>query len=577
MRLRAPALTLACGASLLAAACAGERAGGPDEFCARALARVDSFFAGAPPAPADARYGGTAVTASYGELVDGMNALVSADYGASQFQQFVNLMTLIQYDEDLRPVPYLARAWEVSEDGRELTFYLRDDVYWHDGERTTAYDVEFTYLRATDPATAFPNAAYWTHYVKGREGVEVVDSFTVRFRMEPHAEYLDPWRATAIMPRHLLEDVPPAELKQHPFGTRCPVGNGPFRFVEHRQDESWTFAANPFFPAALGGRPYLDRLVYRVILEQTTLLTELLTGRIDLYMGVGPNQAKEVEASPVAELRHFPFRQYVFIAWNARKPQFKDARVRRAMTMAVDRRAMVDAIVMGYGTIANTGVPPFHWAYDPSFASALPYDPEAAARLLDEAGWMDRDGDGIRENADGVPLRFTLKSNKGNQQRADIAEIVQGDLAKVGIAVEPQIVEWATLLSQITTPGLRDFEGVVMAWVVDFKLDETDLFHSSKADEPYGLAGLSDPRVDRLLDALPRVVNREDAIPLWREYQELLVELQPYMYLYFPERIDGVSRRLRDVVLDVRGDWVSARQWWIPPEERRERARASPR
>lgn len=578
MRLSTGAAVVCAGSLLLAAGCErGAPAGAAAEFCSRALARVDSFFATAPPRPQDPRYGGMAVTATYGELVDGMNALVSADYGAAQFQTFVNLMTLIQYDEELRPVPSLARAWEVSEDGRELTFYLRDDVFWHDGTRTTAYDVEFTYLRATDPATAFPNAAHWTHYVKGPEGIEVPDSFTVRLRLEPHAEFLDPWRALAVMPRHLLEEVPPAELKQHPYGGRCPVGNGPFRFVEHRQDESWTFEANPFFPAALGGRPYLDRLVYRVILEQTTLLTELLTGNIDLYVGVGANQAKEVEASGAAELRHFPFRQYVFIVWNARRPQFADARVRRALTMGVNRRAIVDAIIEGYAVPANTGVPPFHWAYDPWFASALAYDPAGAAGLLGEAGWIDRDGDGVRESADGTPLRFTLESNKGNQQRADIAEVVQSDLRKLGIEVQPQIVEWATLIGQITSPDARDFDGVVMSWVVDYKLDDRDLFHSASANEPYGWVGLADPRVDRLLDTLQLVADREAAIPLWREYQELIAELQPYMYLYFPERLDGVSRRLRDVKLDVRGDWVNAREWWIPAELRRERRRAAAR
>ncbi|MBI4539799.1 MAG: hypothetical protein HY704_09870 [Gemmatimonadetes bacterium] len=578
MSLRGQAVALVAAASLLAAACAGERARSTaDDFCARALARVDSFFATAPAALTDPQHGGTAVTASYGEIADGMNGLVSADYTASQFQSFVNLMTLIEYDAELRPAPYLARAWEVSDDERELTFYLRDDVYWHDGTQSTAYDVEFTYLRATDPATAFPNASYWTHYVKGREGVEVLDSFTVKLRMQPHAEFLDPWRATAIMPRHLLEDVPPAELKQHPFGTRCPVGNGPFRFIEHRQDEAWTFGANPFFPAGLGGRPYLDRLLYRIILEQTTLLTELLTGNIDLYVGVGPSQGKEVQASQAAELRHFPFRQYVFVVWNARRPQFADPRVRRALTMAVNRQTIVDAILQGYGRIANAGVPPFHWAYDPSFAGGLPYDPKGAAKLLEEAGWIDRDGDGVRENADGVPFRFTLKSNKGNQARADIAEVVQANLAELGIVVEPQIVEWATLLNQLNTPELRDFDGVVMAWVVDFNLDERDLFHSQSAEQPYGWVGLEDPRVDRLLDTLPLVANREEAIPLWRDYQTLIVELQPYMYLYFSERLDGVSRRLRDAVMDVRGDWVNARQWWIPPEERRERGRAAAR
>ena len=219
-----------------------------------------------------------------GELVGGMNALVSGLYESRQHQIFLNLMTLVQYDADLELRPYLAESWELSEDGRTVTFRIRDDVRWHDGEPTDAQDVVFTFLRATDPATGFPNAAYWRYYEQGEPGVEVLDSLTVRFHMRPHAQPLSPWASLAILPEHLLGDVPPEELHRHPFGTACPVGNGPFVFEEHRQDESWSFTANPRFPEELGGRPYVDRYVLRIIPEQTTLLTELLTGGIDVYV-----------------------------------------------------------------------------------------------------------------------------------------------------------------------------------------------------------------------------------------------------------------------------------------------------
>src|SRR5690606_5639777 len=112
----------------------------------------------------------------------------------------------------------------------------------------------------------------------GPDGIEVIDDFTVRFHLEPHADFLDPFRPVAILPEHLLGDVPHQQLRQHPYGTQCPVGNGPFVFAEHRPQERWVFEANPAFPEPLGGRPFVDRYVYRVIPEQTTLLTELLTG-----------------------------------------------------------------------------------------------------------------------------------------------------------------------------------------------------------------------------------------------------------------------------------------------------------
>jgi peptide/nickel transport system substrate-binding protein len=559
-------------AALLAAGCDSQDAGGPavteGDYCDAALARVDSFMASLP-APAGERRGGTAVVATISEMADGMNSLVSSDYFANQHQVFVNLMTLIRMDAELRLVPYLARSWEVSEDVSQLVFHLRDDIYWHDGVKTTAYDVAFTYLRATDPETAFPNASFWTHYVRGTDGVEVVDSFTVRVALRPHAEYLDPWVNLAVLPAHLLEDVPAAELRQHPFGTRCPVGNGPFRFVEHRQDESWMFEANPGFPTDLGGPPNLDRYVYRVVPEQTTLLTELLTEGVDVYVGPPPDQALAIMDSDVARLIHFPFRAYTFVGWNSRRPQLADARVRRAITMATNRQQILEALVGGYGRIANAGVPPFHWAYDPSTEQALAYDPAGARALLGEAGWVDRDGDGVRENAEGVELRIGIKYNQGNQQRQDIAEIMQAQLQEVGIEVVPQVVEFATLLSQINTPSVRDFDGVVMAWVTGFTVDDTDFFHSSNIDEPLGWSGMQDPRLDHLLDTMSVIPTREEALPFWREFQARVIDLQPFTYFFFRERLEGISRRLQGVTMDMRGEWANITDWWIPADQRK--------
>lgn len=548
---------------------AADRSASSDPFCQEVVPRVEAYLAEAReahPTPDDPRYGGTVVTASIGELPDGMNSAVSSSYETRQHQEFVNLMPLVQYDEDIQPRPYLAESWEVSEDGTELTFHVREDVFWHDGEQTDAHDVAFTYRTVTNPETAFPNSAFWQYYVEGPEGVEVVDDFTVRIHLEPHAEFLDPWTTLGILPEHLLGDVPPAELRQHPYGTQCPVGNGPFVFESHTQQDRWVFDANPAFPEELGGRPYLDRYIHRIVPEQTTLLTELLTENIDIYFAVRPDQVERVLDAEQIALQSFTFRNYVFVAWNARRPQLADRRVRQALTMGTNREEIIEAIQQGYGTVANSSVPPFHWAYDPDATVAFDYDPEGARRLLEEAGWTDRDGDGVRENADGDPLSISVKYNQGSQQRQDIAEIMQAQLASVGVEIRPQVVEWGTLLQQINTPDVRDFDGVVMGWVTEFKLDDTDLFHSERIDQPYAWSGTQNPEIDRLLDTLALTVDREEAIPLWAEYQRVLGEEQPYTFFYFPDRLDAVNRRVENVVMDQRGEWVSIRDWYIDPD-----------
>jgi peptide/nickel transport system substrate-binding protein len=522
----------------------------------------------AHPTPDDPRYGGTVVVGGIADFSDGMNAAISTDASGTQHQQFVNLMTLIDYDENMNARPYLAESFDVSPDFTSITFHLRHDVFWHDGEQTDAHDVAFTYETATDPLTAFPNASFWDHYVKGPAGVEVLDDFTVVIHLQPHSEFMDPWRSVAILPEHLLASVPRDELRVHPYGTQCPVGNGPFVFASHRPQDRWVFEANPAFPSGLGGRPFVDRYVYRVIPEQTTLLTELLTEGIDVYIAPGPDQAQTIIDNPGLELRNYSYRSYDFVGWNARRPQLADPRVRRALTMATNREEMVQAVLRGYGTVAHSGVPPFHYAYDPDALPALAYDPAGARALLDEAGWTDRDGNGVRESEDGTPLSFTIKYNGGNQQRHDIAEIMQSQLRAVGVDAQPQVVEWATLLQQINTPDLRDFDGVVIGWVTEFKLDDTDLFDSRRIGQPYAWSGTQNPAMDRLLEEISRTVDREEAKELWLEYQKVLIEEQPYTYVYFPDRLDGVSRRVRDVETDARGDWHNIKDWYLDPASR---------
>ena len=541
----------------------------PNEaFCQEHLPAVEAFLAesrAAHPVPDDPRYGGTAIMGSIGELTGGLNGAITASTEASLHQQFVGLMTLIDYDENLEARPYLADSIEIADDNTSITFHLRRDVLWHDGEQTDAHDVAFTYRTVTNPETGFPNSGYWDFYDKGPDGVEVLDDFTVRIRLEPHPEYLDPWRQVPILPEHLLGDVPPAELAAHPFGLLCPIGNGPFVFMSHRDQDRWVFAANPAFPESLGGRPFLDRYVYRIIPEQATLLAELLTGGIDVYQAPNPDQAERIVDDPDTELLRFPSRVFVFVAWNGRREQLADPRVRRALTMGTNRPDIVEALLQGYGRVAENTVPPFHWAYRED-GPGVEYDPEGAAALLDEAGWIDRDGDGVRENADGVPLAISIKSNDGNQQRADIALIMQAQLREIGVQVTPEIVEGVTLTDQVM--NRKDFDGAVLGFTVEFKLSDMDLFHSERQDAQLGFAGIGDPDIDRLLEAIATEVDRARARELWYEYQEVQTEVHPFTFFYFPDRLAGVRTRLQGVEMDARGELLNLREWYIDPERR---------
>jgi peptide/nickel transport system substrate-binding protein len=551
LRIRLPRITAAAALPclLLLGACDTDRRGAGE---AGEIADI----------PREQRYGGTITIATIGDMPN-MNPLVSSDHNTNQYHMFVMNTPLLRMDESFELQPWGARSWELSEDGTVLTFHLRNDIHWHDGPKTTAYDWKFSYELARDPATAFPNSSFWVHY----GDAEAVDSFTFRIRLTPHAEYLDPWRTFTAVPQHVLQGVAATDMRNHPYGTTNPVGNGPFRFASRQPGQNWIFDANPDYPAELGGRPYADRIVYRIIPEPTTLLTELLTGRIDYYIGPPASQVEQLRNAPNARLLTFQDRAYVLIGWNQRRPLFADARVRRALTMGIDRQAIIDGVMRGHGTVANSTVPPIFWQFDPEAGADLVYNPDGARQLLAEAGWTPGP-DGMLRNAQGQQFRFELVTNQGNQVRGDIIQIVQAQLRQIGVDVQPRVQEWGTLLTRLNDVQRRDFDAVVIGWVTEFRVDDMNLFHCGKLDTPYQWAGHCDAETDRLLDQLPLIPDRDQARPVWSQYQRRIAELQPYTFIYFQERLEGVSNRLLNVAPDARGDLVGIDRWVVHPEQR---------
>ena len=210
-------------------------------------------------------------------------------------------------------------------------------------------------------------------------------------------------------------------------------------------------------------------------------------------------------------------------------------------------------------------MPPNHWAYDPNL-QPLPFDPDSARRLLDAAGWIDRNGDGVREK-DGRPAAFELRTNP-NPTREDIMTLVQADLKDVGIDVRTRVQESQSLGADITSPE-RHFDAFVLGWQTEFNLDDRPLFACSALEGPYQWAGYCNPRVDEILSAVTGDFDRTRTLPLWYEYQRIIQQDQPYTFLYYDVRANGVRERVRDVHMDIRGDLINVKEWWIAGDERR--------
>lgn len=312
--------------------------------------------------------GGTVVIGMKGDF-DAFSELHTSDSDAIEVIQNLLFMTLTRLDSNLQFIPYLAESWEFSGDDRVLTYRLRKDITWSDGMPTTAEDVLFTYQLAVDTAVAYPAASRFDL----TEKVEVADSFTVRFHFkQPYPDGLYDTQIP-ILPKHILENYPAEQLKDAPFN-RQPVGNGPFRLLRWKRNYEAVFKANPDFAP---GRPYLDYIVFRIIPDETILLTELLTGKIDMIPSLTPNGYRTVsEAAPLRPLR-YSGQEYQFIAWNLQRPLFGKAE-RRALAFAINKSEMIATLLEGLAAPAIGPLLPFSWAFDESLED-IPYDPARPA------------------------------------------------------------------------------------------------------------------------------------------------------------------------------------------------------
>lgn len=521
----------------------------PLALCA---ACVDRERAGEPAA--DVERGGTAVIVNNSDLRD-LNPLVAGEKYAQEVNRYMLFLPLVTHAEDFSLQPLLAERWEMLGD-TGVVFHLRRDVRWHDGVPTTSRDVVFTFNAAKDPETAYPNADFFQSWTRA----EATDSFTVRFAFEPHMDPLSGWAFLPVAPAHLLDTIPPARMLQAPFN-RAPVGNGPFRFVSVRQNDRWVFEANPDFPQELGGRPYLDRVVYRPVPDATAQITELRTGSAHIVLTPPADQFAAIGSTPGFRGIEREGAQYASAVWNSRVPPLDDARVRLALGLAINRQHIIETVRAGFGTPAVGPIGPSHWAFDES-VEPLPHAPDSARALLRAAGIEDRNGDGVLDLPDGRSFEIELKIPAGSVINRNMAELIRGDLSRIGVRVTTRPTDWGTMIEDFTSPQRR-FDAILIGLNNDFRLNLYDSFHSGAIGTPNQFSSYANPRVDSLIDRLRLARTLQDAQPIYGEIQRILRDDQPWSFLYFYPDLVLLSDGLQGVEMDDRGGLISIAKWWV--------------
>jgi len=505
---------------------------------------------------------------------------------------------LLTRDERLELICDLCESYSVSPDQREVTFRLRKDVTWHDGHPFTARDVVFTFQAILHPdypgvltgdyaalrgvgamleqraaldraqaggrisareAAAQKHAA-WQAWLDGdgRQAIRAVDDHTVVFAVdEPHAPLLQNL-AIPLLPAHRFAGFPVGEMGQHP-DTRRPVGTGPYRFVRYVPDQYVELVRHEAYHR---GRPYIERIIYRIA-NQDVAIGQLLAGELD-YVPLKPGDVVLVQGNPNIGLFTRPDLGYQYLGLNHRNPLFADRRVRQAILLSIDREGIVRHLLKGYGSLLESHFPRGHPYHDPEAIPTRRRDLAAAARLLAEAGWTGRDAEGYLVK-DGRTFRFTLVYPSGNAVRTATAPLIQADLKAVGIRVDLQMVEFATLAEMVF--GGRQPDAWLLGWGVGLDPDPGPVFDP---ESRWGRAtGWRSDRSAALLRAGARLLDPAKRRPLYREWARLVAEELPVIFLYSQDQIEAVRLdRVRGLRPDARGSLWSIWELWIAPERR---------
>ena len=470
---------------------------------------------------------------------------------------------LMVYDYDkMKLKPHLADSYEISNDGLEITFHLRDDIHFSDGVPITADDVIFTYKTVIDPNV---DAANLANLYVDVDRAEKINDRVVKFYMKrPYfkaLEVLSFWDI-GIYPKHIYQFK---DAMQFNHRVSNPIGSGPYVFERWDVGKEIVLRRNENY---WGPKPHIKKVVYKFITNPIAAVQALRAHQVDLAIPE-PDQFADLVADEKFNMEFdclavwYPGIPFFYIGWNEDTPFFSETSVRLAMALSINREQIVSKLVKDQGQIVSG---PFYinGTQNDSTIKPLPYDPEKAKQLLDEAGWIDHDGDGIRDK-NGVPFRFKFIFSAGSDMYTRLASFLKDELAKVGVDVVPDPYEWSVLIPKISD---RKFESMVMGWGGDILEDHYQIFHSSQVgNRGSNYVGFRNTQADALLEQIRRTIDPVKSDVLCHQLHRLIHEQQPYTFLFARPNLYAVDKRFQNVKIHNLG--LNFLEWYVPKEKQR--------
>ncbi len=482
-----------------------------------------------------------------------LNPITATDVYESVINGFIYETLLERDKKTFEMKPLLAERWTISKDKLKFTFYLRKGIKWQDGKEFTAKDVIFSYKKIMDPKVDSPHLR---NYYRDIKKVEMINKYTVRFTYsKPYFLALEICGGMPIVPEHIFKN---GDFNTHP-NNRHPIGTGPYIFEKWETGKEIVIKRNPDY---WGKKSYINKIVFKIITDDTVRLQLLKRGDIDLA-GLRPIQWVKQTSTTLFNTRLRKLKYYTpnynFIAWNLKRFYFKDKRVRQALTHLINRRAILKNILYNLGNI-TTGPFYFFSKYYDKTVKPYKYSISKAKKLLKEAGWVDSNNDGILDK-DGVDFRFTFLISSGSKFAEQLATIIKENFKKAGIIVDIKSLEWATFIQQLDN---RTFDAVTLGWSMGVEQDPYQIWHSSQAQKGSNFVGFKNKRVDELIEKGRMEFNTEKRVAMYKEIHRILHDEQPYTFLFCNMSLIAVNRRFQNTKVYNLYPGIDVTEWWVP-------------
>lgn len=515
----------------------------------------------------------------FGTKVGKLTPLVSSDV----YQTWVELIvceSLASRDPNtLEYVPRLASRWEISKDGLTMRFFLRRGVTFSDGSPLTADDVTYTFELIQNPAIQADRARA---YLTKLKEVKKIDDYTVEFTFsEVYYLNFETIASASVLSRAFYSKFTPEQYNER---TGLLMGSGPYMLED---PENWTpgngvrLLRNPRYWGVPGT---FDRLIFGETESEFTSYVKYGNREMDV-LRCTPEVFDNAKANPKimefsdAKAYTSTFGGYTYIGWNQKrkvdgvdKPtRFADKRVRQALTMLIDRERLVNEIYRGYGLVASGPFSPIGPQSDPSI-QPWPFDQTKARALLREAGFEDRNGDGIIEDSAGVPFKFTFTYSTGNALTEKIILFIKDALSAGGIAMDTEPVDWPVLINKLNA---SDFDAVTLGWSSNPESDPYQVFHSSQiAGQGDNRTAYINPELDKVIDEARTTMDRATRMKLWNKVHAILHEDQPFTFMVSRQALRVFDKRIKNVTeskLGLNYEHLNGGMipWFVPKAEQR--------